>query len=78
MVSPTYCLPHFLLLITKVNKEGYLFQAMKGFERVGISLVEVYKRAGRSVISGSKKAQEVSKMHFMALKKSRKQSGLVV
>ena len=78
LISPTYCLPHFLHLITKVNKAGYIFQAMKGFERVGISLVEVYERAGRSVISGSKKAQKVSQMYFMALKKSRIHSGFVV
>ena len=60
LVSPTYCLPHFLHSITKVNKVRYLFKAMKTFERVGISLVEVYERAGRSVISVSKKAKKAA------------------
>ena len=38
----------------------YLFKAMKTFERVGISLVELYERAERSVISVSKKAQKAA------------------
>ena len=38
----------------------YLFKAMKAFERVGISLVEVHERAGGSVISVSKKAKKAA------------------
>ena len=36
------------------------------------------KRVGKSVISVRKKAERVYKMHFMALRKSRKRSGFVI
>ena len=39
-----------------------------GLPRSGISLVEVYERGGKSVISGRKKAQKGQQMHFMAVK----------
>ena len=37
---------------------------------VGISLVEVYERVGKSVISVCKKAHVGWQIHFMALKNS--------
>ena len=41
----------------------------QGYERVGISLVEVYERVGRSVISvGKKRVQKGQQMHFVAVK----------
>ena len=41
----------------------------QGYEMVGISLVEVYERVGRSVISVSKKrVQKGQQMHFVAVK----------
>ena len=43
------------------------------YERVGISLVEVYERVRKSVTSVCKKNQKGWKMYFMAVKKSRKQ-----
>ena len=43
-----------------------IFQA-SAYERVEISLVEVYERVGKSVISAGKKAQKAN-MHFIAVK----------
>ena len=41
----------------------------QGYERVGISLVEVYESVGRSVISvGKKRVQKGQQMHFVAVK----------
>ena len=41
----------------------------QGYERVGISLVEVYERLERSVISvGKKRVPKDQQMHFMAVK----------
>ena len=48
------------------------------FERIGISLAEVYERVGKSFILACKKAQESKQMHFMAVKKLRKCSGFVI
>ena len=45
-------------------------------KRVANPLVEVYQRARKSVISGCKKAQKGYKIHFVAVEKSRKRSGL--
>ena len=38
--------------------KGYLFQASGQYDRVGISLVEVYERISKPVISVCKKAQK--------------------
>ena len=46
------------------------------YERVGISLVEVYEMV--HFISVCKKAQEGYQMYFMVVKKSRKRSGFVI
>ena len=50
------------------------------YEREGISLVEVSERVGKSVIVASKMASKrlVHFMSYMAVKKSRKRSGLSV
>ena len=40
--------------------------------------MEEYERVGVSVISVSKKAQKGQQMHFVAVKKSKKRSGVVV
>ena len=40
--------------------------------------MEVYERVGKSVISVCKKAQNGQQMHFVAVKKSKKRSGVVV
>ena len=37
------------------------------YERVGILIVEVYKRVGKSVIWACERAQRVEQMNFMAL-----------
>ena len=55
-------------------QEGYLFQSSRIWRVVGISLVEVYERVGKSVISVCKKAHVGWQIHFMALKNS----GLIV
>ena len=48
-------------------------------ERVGIWLVELYERIGKSIILVGRKTQNGYKqMHFMAVKKSRKRSGFVI
>ena len=48
-------------------------------ERVGIWLVELYERIGKSIILVGRKTQNSYKqMHFMAVKKSRKRSGFVI
>ena len=49
-------------------KWGTFFR-LQIYESVGISLVDVYKRVGKCVMSVCKKAQRGSKKHFMALKK---------
>ena len=48
------------------------------YERVGILLIEVFERVGKSVISVSRKAQNGKQIHFMAEKKSRKRPGFVI
>jgi len=45
--------------------------------RVEISLVKGYERARKSVILVGKRAQNSYQMHFMAVKNSRKHSGIV-
>ena len=60
------------------QERGLLFQALGPYERVGISLIEVYEMVGKSVISVGKKAQKSYQMHFVAVKKSRKLSGFVI
>ena len=54
------------------------FFRLQVYERVEISLVEGYERAGKSVILVGKKAQNSYQVHFMAVKKSRKHSGFVI
>ena len=56
----------------------YLFQASGQYDRVGISLVEVYERISKPVISVCKKVQKGGKMHFIAVKKLRNPSGFVI
>ena len=48
------------------------------YKRVVISLVEVYERVGKTVISVCKKAQKSQQIHFMAAKISIKCSGFVI
>ena len=48
------------------------------YERVGISLVQVYERVEKSVLSGHKKARKGKQMHITPVKKSRKRSGFVI
>ena len=50
------------------------------YDRQEISLVEVYERVGKSVISVSKKAQKGQQMHYnsMSVIKSGKEFGLVI
>ena len=47
---------------------AYTFFRLQVYERIGISLVEVYEIVGKSVISVCKKAQKGSQMHFMVVK----------
>ena len=54
------------------------FLSFQVYKRVVISLVEVYERVGKTVISVCKKAQKGQQMHFMAPKKSIKCSGFVI
>ena len=60
------------------QERGLLFQALGPYERVGISLIEVYEMVGKCVISVLKKAQKRNQMHFVAVKKSRKHSFVVL
>ena len=60
------------------QERGLLFQALGPYERVGISLIEVYELVGKCVISVLKKAQKRNQMHFVAVKKSRKHSFVVL
>ena len=47
----------------------FLRLQVQRYERVGISLVEVCERVGRSVISvGKKRVQKGQQMHFVAVK----------
>ena len=45
-----------------------MFFRLQVHERVEISLVEDYKRVGKTVISVCQKAQKGQQMHFMAVK----------
>ena len=60
------------------QERGLLFQALGPYERVGISLIEVYEMVGKCVISVLQKAQKRNQMHFVAVKKSRKHSFVVL
>ena len=60
------------------QERGLLFQAFGPYERVGISLIEVYEMVGKCVISVLKKTQKRNQMHFVAVKKSRKHSFVVL
>ena len=60
------------------QERGLLFQALGPYERVGIPLIEVYEMVGKCVISVLKKAQKRNQMHFVAVKKSRKHSFVVL
>ena len=54
------------------------FFRLQVYERVGILLVKVYERVGKSAILGCKKAWKGLQMHFMAVKRSRKSSGFLI
>ena len=54
------------------NAHPYIMRTL--YERVGISLVEVYERVGKSVTLDSEKAQKGQQIHFKAVKKLRKQT----
>ena len=60
------------------QESGVHFQTSGPYERVGISLIEVYEMVAKSVFSVSKKAQKSYQMHFVAVKKSRKLSSFVI
>ena len=51
-----------------------VYTRLQVHERVGILLVELYEREGKSVTVVCKKAQKGQEMHFMAVKTSRKRS----
>ena len=53
------------------QERGLLFQALGPYERVGISLIEVYEMVGKSVISVGKKAQKSYTRGILWLSKSR-------
>ena len=44
-----------------IRPKGHLFGGLQMYERVGISLVEVYEMAGKSVISVCRKAKRANK-----------------
>ena len=56
-----------MALYGRLCRNGYLFR-LQVYERVGISLVEVYKTLGKSVIWVCERAQKGQQMNFMALK----------
>ena len=60
--------------------ERGIFFRLQVYERVGISLVEVFARVGKSVIMFCKKAQKGKQMSqfYGFLKKSKTRSGLVI
>ena len=51
---------------------------LKGYLRVGISLVEVFERVGKSVILVSKKGPKGLPIAFYGCEMSRKRSGFVI
>ena len=51
------------------------FFRLQVYERVGMSLVELYESVGKSVILVCKKAQKGQMIHFMPVKGSRKRAG---
>ena len=65
-------------LCGKAQRERGTFFTIKVYKTVGISLVEVYERVGKSVISVCKSCQKGYRMYFMAVKKSQKRSGFVM
>ena len=61
-------------------ERGTMFR-LRVYDRVtGISLVEVYERVGKSIISVLLKDPKIKRLTdaFMAVKKSRKRSGLLI
>ena len=48
--------------------ERDIFFRLRVLERVGISIVKVHKRVGKSVIWACERPQEGQQMNFMALK----------
>ena len=65
-------------LCGEAQRERGTFFTIKVYKTVGISLVEVYERVGKSVISVCKSGQKGYQMYFMAVKKSQKRSGFVI
>ena len=51
----------------KLCLKGVPFFRLQAYERVGISLVEVFKRVGKSVIWVCEMAQRAEQMNFMTL-----------
>ena len=60
-------LPPTMTLTGILRPKGATFFRLQAFKRVAISLVEVYERVGKSVISVGKKAPKAN-MHFIAVK----------
>ena len=58
-------------------RKRYLFFGLQVYERVGILLVEVYTRVGKSVIWVCERAQRANRC-FYGFIKSRKRSILVI
>ena len=58
-------------LCGEAQRERGTFFTIKVYKTVGISLVEVYERVGKSVISVCKSGQKGYRMYFMAVKKSK-------
>ena len=54
-------------LYVEAPPERGIFFRPRVYDRRGISLVEVYKRVGKSVIWVSERAQKGQQMNFMAL-----------
>ena len=51
----------------KLRPKGVRFFRPQVYERVGILLVEVFKRVGKSVISVCEMAQRAEQLNFMTL-----------
>ena len=57
----------FKVLYGEAPPERGTFFMLQVYERVGILLVEVFKRVGKSVISVCEMAQRAEQMNFMTL-----------
>ena len=59
-------------LYREVPPEGGSFFRLRVYEKVGVSLVKVYKRTGKFVIAVCERTYKGSLTHFMVVKKKRK------